>query len=92
VEIVLNGHEHQYERFAPMNPAGARDDVGGIRSFIVGTGGSSVRTPGDSPPNSEVLEGAFGILKLKLGAGWYEWEFVPIAGETFRDSGSGTCH
>jgi hypothetical protein len=39
-----------------------------------------------------VLASAFGILKLKLGAGWYEWEFVPIAGETFRDSGSGTCH
>jgi PKD repeat protein len=92
VDITLNGHEHQYERFAPMNPAGALDEAGGIRSFIVGTGGESVRLPTGRAANSEVLATAFGVLKLTLGGGWYEWEFIPIAGETFTDSGSGVCH
>jgi hypothetical protein len=92
VDVVLNGHEHQYERFAPMNPAGASDPAGGIRSFIVGTGGESVRLPTGRAANSEVLTAAFGVLKLTLGGGWYEWEFMPVAGETFTDSGSGVCH
>jgi PKD repeat protein len=91
-DVVLNGHEHHYERLAPMRPDGTRDDESGIRSFVVGTGGGSVRMVSGRAPNSEVLASAFGIMKLKLGAGWYEWEFVPIAGETFRDSGSGVCH
>jgi PKD repeat protein len=91
-EVVVNGHHHQYERFAPMNPDGVRNDEGGIREFIVGTGGEGLVSPTGRAPNSEVLGKAFGILKLTLGQGWYEWQFIPVAGATFTDSGSGTCH
>jgi PKD repeat protein len=90
-DVVLNGHEHHYERFAPMKPDGTRDDEAGIRSFIVGTGGGSVRLPTAQAPNSEVLAATFGILEFTLGQGWYEWRFKPIAGETFTDSGRGVC-
>lgn len=91
-EIVLNGHQHHYERFAPMKPDGTRDDTGGIREFIVGTGGEDGVLPTVRADNSEVFARTFGILKLTLAAGWYEWAFKPIASETFTDSGSGSCH
>jgi PKD repeat protein len=92
-ELVLSGHQHHYERFAPMNPDGVRDDANGIRQFVVGTGGESTATPTlEIAANSEVRMGTFGVIKLTLGAGTYRWEFVPMAGETFTDSGTGTCH
>jgi hypothetical protein len=92
-EIVLGGHEHNYERFAPQTPTGAADATNGIREFVVGTGGESHYT-GNSPiANSQVFNGStFGVLKLTLGAGTYSWQFVPVAGQSFTDSGSGTCH
>jgi uncharacterized protein YjdB len=92
-EIVLNGHEHNYERFAPQTPTGTADATNGIREFVVGTGGESHYT-GNSPiANSQVFNGStFGVLKLTLGAGTYSWQFVPVAGQSFTDSGSGTCH
>jgi len=93
VEIVLNGHDHNYERFAPQTPAGVSDPTAGIREFVVGTGGTSLRAFGTTKPNSEVRDNtAHGVLRLTLGAGGYHWEFVPVAGQTFTDSGSGTCH
>lgn len=95
VEVVVHGHQHFYERFAPMNPDRVRDDANGIRQFIVGTGGSGVRAPSvQNAPNSEVLgvtKGA-GVIKFTLRDGGYDWEFLPIAGQTFTDSGSDTCH
>jgi hypothetical protein len=92
-EIVLSGHEHNYERFAPQTPSGAADPVNGIREFVAGTGGESHYTSHSAIANSEVFNGStFGVLKLTLGTGAYTWEFVPVAGQSFTDSGSGTCH
>lgn len=93
-EIVLGGHEHNYERFAPQTPTGIADPANGIREFVVGTGGESHYNDLGTPlPNSEVFNGTtFGVLELTLGAGTYSWQFVPVAGQSFTDSGSGTCH
>jgi acid phosphatase type 7 len=92
-EIVVNGHNHIYERFAPQDPTGAADAAKGIRQFIVGTGGASHYTIGTVAPNSEVRNGAtFGVLKLTLVSGGYSWNFMPVSGQTFTDSGTGTCH
>jgi 3',5'-cyclic AMP phosphodiesterase CpdA len=91
-ELVLSGHEHDYERFAPQNPAGEADPVG-IRQFVVGTGGTGLRPFGTVKPNSEVRESStHGVLKLTLRANGYDWQFVPIAGQTFTDTGTGACH
>jgi len=92
-EIVLSSERRFYERFAPQTPDGDADPAWGIRQFIVGTGGWSSGSFGTIQPSSEVREGrTFGVLKLTLHDTSYEWEFVPIAGQTFSDSGSGTCH
>jgi hypothetical protein len=91
-DIVLNGHEHNYERFAKQNPSGATDP-NGIREFVVGTGGASHGYPFGTPlANSQVRnDSTWGVLKLTLHASSYDWQFVPIAGSTFTDSGSDTC-
>ena len=92
--IVINGHDHGYERFAPQDPEGSADPNRGIREFVVGTGGkNSHRTFGNPKPNSEVRQAeTFGVLKLTLHATSYDWQFVPEAGKTFTDSGHGDCH
>jgi acid phosphatase type 7 len=89
-DISLNGHVHNYERFAPQLP-NATASASGIREFIVGTGGRSLF--GFDPPvaNSVVRLSVFGLLKLDLGAGTYSWQFVDESGAV-RDSGTGTCH
>ncbi len=93
VDLVLNGHDHDYERFAPQTPTGALDTQRGIREFVVGTGGRSLRNFATVAANSEVRNSdTHGVLKLSLYASRYEWEFVPVAGQTFRDSGSTNCH
>jgi hypothetical protein len=89
-EVVLNGHEHYYERFAPQGPDGARDTGRGMREFIAGTGGAVLYQAVTARPNSEVHVSAFGVLKLTLSADSYAWEFVTAAG--IRDAGSGVCH
>ncbi|WDZ86291.1 DUF7594 domain-containing protein [Micromonospora cathayae] len=93
-EIVINGHNHQYERFAPQNPSGVADPARGIREFVVGTGGRPLQSSFPEPAaNSEVRNGTtFGVLKLTLSPSSYTWQFLPVAGATFTDSGSGTCH
>ncbi len=91
-EIVLNGHDHNYERFAPQNPGGRADAAHGIRQFVVGTGGRHLRAKGSTEDNSQVFAEAFGVLKLTLHANSYDWRFVPIAGESFTDAGTGTPH
>ncbi|HZR29387.1 MAG TPA: metallophosphoesterase [Terriglobales bacterium] len=93
-DIVINGHDHDYERFAPQDPDGKLDNARGIREFVVGSGGkNSHRVFGDTKPNSEARNAdTFGVLKLTLHAKSYDWEFVPEEGKTFKDSGSGTCH
>ena len=92
-ELVLNGHEHLYERFAPQTPAAVADPAAGIRQITVGTGGRGLDGWGTIKANSEVRQNsAHGVLKLTLGAGTYAWEFKPVAGKTFADTGTGTCH
>lgn len=89
-EIIMTGHEHLYERFAPQSPDGAADPVRGIRQFIVGTGGAFLYQPVAIRANSDVRISTFGVLKLTLSADRYDWEFVSVTGP--RDSGSGSCH
>lgn len=93
-ELVLNGHQHGYERFAPQRPDGTRDDARGIREFVVGTGGSPYSYNFPSVlANSEVRNGdTHGVLKLILGSSSYSWNFLPVAGKTFTDSGATACH
>jgi acid phosphatase type 7 len=90
-DLVLNGHDHQYERFALQNPSGAADS-NGIREFVVGTGGASVYPFGTIQPNSQIRDAtSHGVLKLTLHAGSYDWDFRPSDG-TFTDSGTTACH
>ena len=89
---VLNGHLHYYERMYPQTPDLVRDDANGIRQFIVGTGGASTYTPDTLNVNTVTVAPSRGVLKLTLGAGTYSWEFVWAKGQTYTDSGSGTCH
>jgi hypothetical protein len=91
-DVVLNGHDHDYERFAPQSPTAARDDVRGIREFVVGTGGAHFEPMSSVKPNSMVRNQTFGVLKLTLHSGSYDWNFMPVAGKTFTDAGTGTCH
>lgn len=90
-ELVLNGHDHDYERFAPQTPAGAAA-ANGIREFVVGTGGKNLLAPHAPKANSEVRAAAFGVLELTLHPDAYDWQFVPIAGTSFTDRGHTECH
>jgi len=91
-EIVIVGHDHTYERFAPQTPDGVADPARGIRQFVAGTGGRSLYSFGTPVANSEVrYNSTNGVLKLTLQNGGYGWEFIPTSG-TFHDSGSGSCH
>jgi len=92
-DVVVNGHDHDYERFAPQTPDAAPDPKRGIREFVVGTGGKNHRPFKEPKPNSEVRDAtAFGVLKLTLKSNGYDWQFIPEEGKTFTDSGSGACH
>jgi Calcineurin-like phosphoesterase len=92
-EVILGGHEHNYERFAPQDPDGAPDSARGIREFVVGTGGAEHYPLGPPLANSEARNGdTWGVLKLTLYPEGYRWEFIPVAGRTFTDSGAGRCH
>lgn len=92
-DVVLSGHEHNYERFAPQDPAGDPDAARGIRQFVVGTGGKSLYGFGAPLLNSEVRNAeASGVLLLRLHASGYDWQFVPVDGAEFTDAGSGACH
>jgi acid phosphatase type 7 len=92
-DIVLDGHDHIYERFAPQTPTGVVDPARGIREFTVGTGGSDHTSITSVAANSEVRNAVtFGVLLLTLHPTSYDWQFVPEAGKTFTDSGTGNCH
>jgi hypothetical protein len=91
-EWVLSGNDHAYQRFAPQTPAGSLDPAGGMRQFVIGTGGTRLDPLGAPLPNTQVQDNtAFGVLRLGLHEGSYDWEFVPQAGKTFTDSGSTAC-
>jgi hypothetical protein len=92
-DLVLNGHDHDYERFGLQDPEGEPDPGYGVREFVVGTGGRSHSSFPAPSLNSEVRNGdTFGVLFLTLHRASYDWKFVPIPGSTFTDSGSGFCH
>ncbi len=89
---MLVGHDHDYERFAPQDASGAFDEDRGIRQFVVGTGGHSLRTFPAVRANSEARDrSSMGVLELKLGAEAYGWRFRPAVG-SYTDSGSAGCH
>jgi len=92
-DVVLNGHDHNYERFAPQSPEGAADSTLGVREFVVGTGGKSQLAMGTLKPNSEVRQNStFGVLELALHDSGYDWRFAPEAGQSYTDSGAAGCH
>ena len=92
-DVVLAGHDHMYERFAPMNSAGTADAARGIRHFVVGMGGAALYAPGPTRPNSELIESnTYGVLKLTLSWSAYHWAFVAAKGGEFTDQGSAGCH
>lgn len=92
-DVVLNGHEHNYERFAPQDPSGRLDRANGIVEFVVGTGGHGSYPFGPAEPNSRVRNsGTFGVLQLTLRPRGYDFEFRPVLGGTFSDSGTTGCH
>ena len=90
-DVVLTGHAHGYERFAPQNAEG-EPRRRGIRHFVVGSGGAPFHPFKQVKANSEVRVHAYGLLRLELFEDRYTWEFVPVAGETFTDAGEGDCH
>ena len=91
-DIVINGHDHDYERFEPQTLYGVASPDG-IREFVVGTGGTSLRPFVSVAANSATRNaGTHGVLKLTLRSGAYDWQFVPIAGQTYADAGSADCH
>ncbi|MEA2521681.1 MAG: hypothetical protein QOI81_1327 [Actinomycetota bacterium] len=92
-DVVLNGHDHLYERFAPQDP-NQHADPNGITEFIVGTGGDDHGSFDSSiEPNSQVRNAtSFGVLEMTLHPNGYDWRFVSTPGGTFSDQGSGTCH
>lgn len=92
VDVVLTAHEHSYERFAPMDARGAPSEAG-VPLFVVGTGGGELRSydnPG-LPATRARNDDTWGVLELTLREAGYEWEFLPVEGESFTDSGSGSC-
>jgi hypothetical protein len=92
-EVVLNAHDHHYERFAPQDPRGRPDRDRSIREFVVGTGGKGLERFARVRPNSEVRNAdTFGVLVLTLHPGGYDWRFVGERGGGFADGGSGRCH
>ena len=92
-DLVVSGHNHFYDRFAPQTTMGVRDDAYGIRQILAGGGGKGVSS--SVPParvNSEKRGAAFGVLKLTLRQASYDWEYLTIPGTTFTDAGSSDCH
>jgi len=92
-EVIVTGHNHNYERFAPMDANGALDNTRGIRQFVAGMGGTGLGGFGTIQPNSQARNSdTWGVLKLTLHSNSYDWQFVPVAGKTYSDSGTTACH
>jgi hypothetical protein len=91
-DVVVNGHDHDYERFAPQDPDGLEDRLRGIRQFVVGTGGTRLRGFDDPLANSELRASvSHGLLEFTLRDGGYDWRFIPTEGD-FSDRGTASCH
>jgi hypothetical protein len=94
VELLLSGNDHDYERFAPQTPDQTPDPTGGVVQFVIGTGGKSHGTINLPLEANSVVQNddTYGVLRLVLHPGRYEWRFIPIPGRTFTDAGSASCH
>jgi 3',5'-cyclic AMP phosphodiesterase CpdA len=91
-DVIVNGHDHNYERFTPQTAEGQADLQNGIREFVVGTGGAELRASAVTQPQSEVFNTqTYGIIKFTLHSKSYDWEFIPVQGQTFTDKGTGNC-
>ena len=92
-ELVVNGHDHGYQRFEPADSLGAEDAVNGMREFVAATGGASLY---DFETYSPLLatrdNSSHGVLKLTLAPGSYTWEFLAVPGDAYRDTGTADCH
>jgi hypothetical protein len=92
-EVILSGHEHNYERYAPQTPSGSVDTARGIVEFVVGTGGADLYGFGTPDTNSLVRNASTnGVLQMTLHPSSYDFRFRPVAGSSFTDAGSRTCH
>jgi hypothetical protein len=92
VTLLLSGHDHDYERLAPLGPSGAVEPGRGVRQFVVGTGGAPLRGFAAARAGSEARDAtAKGVLQLVLRADGYDWAFLPVAGASYGDGGSETC-
>ena len=92
-DVILSGHQHDYQRFAPQNPSDGLDSARGIREFVVGSGGIGFYPFTGSAPNVEASDAAtYGALKLTLNPTGYDWAFLRAAGGSFTDSGTTACH
>ena len=92
-DLVLSGHDHDYERFAPQDVDGNIDQQRGVRQFVVGSGGARLSPLLGHRPNSDAADNTtYGVIRLKLKQTGYDWDFLPVAGGTFQDHGSATCH
>jgi 3',5'-cyclic AMP phosphodiesterase CpdA len=92
VDLALVGHDHLYERFAPLDRSGREDATRGVRELVVGTGGVSLYRFASVQPGSQVRYSGFGVMKLRLGESSYGWEFVPVDPRGSHDSGEAACH
>lgn len=90
VDVVINGHDHLYERFAPQDADGRPDQARGIRQFTVGTGGITLYNPVRTAPNSQRILSDWGVIKFTLHPNSYDWAFFPVSGDS--DRGTGACH
>ncbi len=93
-DLIVNGHAHNYERFAPQDASGNLDLAKGIIEIIAGTGGDSLFpfSAAKAPNSVAGNDSTFGVLKLTLHPTSFDWQFIPIAGQTFTDSGTQACH
>jgi hypothetical protein len=93
-EVVISGHDHGYQRFAPADQTGAPDPSTGVREFVVGTGGAGLYAFNSESALLDVRDNTtHGVLRLDLAPGAYSWEFMPVPGSTaFTDNGAGECH
>jgi hypothetical protein len=94
VDVVLVGHDHDYERFSPLDADGYKDAKTGIREFVVGTGGADHHPFKQTPESGSAkrIADRFGVLTLVLHAHSYDWAFNPIDGPAPLDSGHASCH
>ncbi|MDP9108608.1 MAG: metallophosphoesterase, partial [Pseudomonadota bacterium] len=92
VDLVLSGHDHDYERFAPQDLDGQPNPRDGMRQFVVGTGGAELSPFRLMRANSLIANNTnYGVLRMELKPDGYTWQFMPVADGTLQDAGSARC-